>query len=276
MSSAVTWPFSSTAGITSSSAPSARINCSRSLVKQSEMTIRVRYPFARQTSASAGPVLPPVYSTTVEPASSRPWRSAPSIIASAIRSFIEPLGFRCSSLTQTSTPLAGARLRSRTSGVLPIASRTEDIRRSLLNIADPTLYLFDGHNLLHAGGFTDLRELRDTLASWVATRGAKGVLVFDGHGPRETHGALEVRFAEHADSVIERLASENRERERVCVVSTDSTLRATAGRMVKTVTSQTFLAEFEPPGHVERKRAPLADRLDEETRARLEQLRRGQ
>ena len=149
-------------------------------------------------------------------------------------------------------------------------------RRSLLNIADPTLYLFDGHNLLHAGGFTDVRELRDTLASWVATRGAKGVLVFDGHGRGETHGALEVRFAEHADSVIERLASENRERERVCVVSTDSTLRATAGRMVKTVTSQTFLAEFEPPDHAEQKRAPLADRLDEETRDALERLRRGQ
>ena len=45
--------------------------------------------------------------------------------------------------------------------------------------------------------------------------------------------------------------------------------------MVKAVTSQTFLAEFEPPDHVEQKRAPLAERLDEETRARLERLRRG-
>ncbi len=159
--------------------------------------------------------------------------------------------------------------------MLPIASRTEDTTHSLLNIADPTLYLFDGHNLLHAGGFTDLRELRDTLASWVATRGARGVLVFDGTGSDEKHGALEVRYAEHADSVIERLASENRDRERVCVVSTDSTLRATAGRMVKTVTSQTFLADFEPVTHVEEKRAELADRLDDETRARLERMRRG-
>ena len=84
-----------------------------------------------------------------------------------------------------------------------------------------------------------------------------------------------MRFAAHADSLIERLASENRSRERVCVVSTDSTLRATAGRMVKTVTSQTFLAEFEPPDHVEQKRAPLAERLDAETRDALERLRRG-
>jgi predicted RNA-binding protein with PIN domain len=159
---------------------------------------------------------------------------------------------------------------------LPIASSTEDIAHSLLDIADPTLYLFDGHNLLHAGGFTDVRGLRDTLASWVAMRGAKGVLVFDGSGRDETHGSLEVRFAEHADSVIERLASENRDRERVCVVSTDSTLRATAGRMVKTVTSQTFLADLEPASHSEQKRAELADRLDAETRARLERLRRGE
>ena len=62
----------------------------------------------------------------------------------------------------------------------------------------------------------------------------------------------------------------------MCVVSTDSTLRATAGRMVKTVTSQTFLADFEPATHVEEKRAELADRLDDETRARLERLRRGE
>ena len=102
------------------------------------------------------------------------------------------------------------------------------------------------------------------------------MLVFDGSGRDETHGALEVRFAEHADSVIERLASENRDRERVCVVSTDSTVRATAGRMVKTVTSQAFLADFEQASHVEEKRAELADRLDDETRARLERMRRGQ
>ena len=159
--------------------------------------------------------------------------------------------------------------------MFPIASRTGDIGRSLIDIADPTLYLFDGHNLLHAGTYADQRELRDTLASWVATRGARGVLVFDGHGTDETRGPLEVRFAAHADSVLERLASENRDRERVCVVSTDATLRATAGRMVKTVTSQTFLAEMEPVEHAERKRAELADRLDDETRARLEQLRRG-
>src|SRR5438067_5264952 len=87
------------------------------------MTILARYPFARQTSASAGPVLPPVYSTTVVPGSIEPSRSAPSIIDSAIRSFIEPVGFKYSSLTQSSAPFSGASRRSRTSGVFPIVAR---------------------------------------------------------------------------------------------------------------------------------------------------------
>src|SRR5438105_5081922 len=124
MSCAVTRPRSSTASITSSSAPSARISCMRSSLKQAEMTIRARYPFARQTRASAGPVLPPVYSTTVVPGAMSASRSAPSIIESAIRSFIDPVGFRYSSLTQISAPFSGASARRRASGVDPIASRT--------------------------------------------------------------------------------------------------------------------------------------------------------
>jgi len=143
-------------------------------------------------------------------------------------------------------------------------------------MADPTLYLFDGHNLLHAGGFADQRELRDTLASWVATQGARGVLVFDGVGQDETRGPLDVRFAANADSLIERLASENRARERVCVVSTDATVRSTAGRLVQTRTSQTFLRDLEPVQHDEQRRSPLSDRLDSATRAALERLRRGE
>ena len=35
-------------------------------------------------------------------------------------------------------------------------------------VAEPTLYLFDGYNLLHAGAFEDPRELVDRLASFVA------------------------------------------------------------------------------------------------------------
>ena len=49
-------------------------------------------------------------------------------------------------------------------------------------MSEPTLYLFDGYNLLHAGEFSDAAELVDALASFVALRGARGVVVFDGHG----------------------------------------------------------------------------------------------
>ena len=80
-------------------------------------------------------------------------------------------------------------------------------------MADATLYLFDGYNLLHAGEFTDARELRDVLASFVAVKGARGVLVFDGVGADEQHGPLEVRYAPHADALIERFAGEHRANE---------------------------------------------------------------
>src|SRR5437879_11520008 len=93
------------------------------------------------------------------------------------------------------------------------------------SVADPTLYVFDGHNLLHAGGFADPRELRDNLASFVALRGARGVLVFDGFGDDEVRGPLEVRFARNGDSLIERLATQSRCTERGCVVASGSTVR---------------------------------------------------
>lgn len=48
-----------------------------------------------------------MYSTTVSPRLSDPSRSAPSIIATAMRSFIEPLELRYSSLTQSSAPFSG-------------------------------------------------------------------------------------------------------------------------------------------------------------------------
>ena len=73
--------------------------------------------------------------------------------------------------------------------------------------AEPTLYLFDGYNLLHAGEFEDPRELVDALASFVAVQGARGVIVFDGVGEDRAHGPLEVRYADHADALLERLAA---------------------------------------------------------------------
>jgi predicted RNA-binding protein with PIN domain len=141
---------------------------------------------------------------------------------------------------------------------------------------EPTLYLFDGYNLLHAGGFADPRELRDRLASFVAMKGARGVLVFDGVGSDEERGPLAVRYAADADSLLERLAAEHRDRERVCLVSSDFALRGTSGQQVSTLSSQLFVGELEPIGREEAPRSALGDRVDEATRARLERLRRGE
>ena len=142
-------------------------------------------------------------------------------------------------------------------------------------MADPTLYLFDGYNLLHSGPFEDARALTDALASFVAVRGARGVLVFDGVGKDAACGALEVRYAPHADALLERLAAEHRERERVCLVSSDAAVRGTSGQEVKKISSRTFLGELEPATHRDERRSQLADRLDDTVRARLERLRRG-
>jgi predicted RNA-binding protein with PIN domain len=141
-------------------------------------------------------------------------------------------------------------------------------------MADATLYLFDGYNLLHAGSFTDARELVDQLASFVALRGARGVVVFDGVGEARAHGPLEVRFAPHADAVLERLAADFRGRERVCLVSSDFAVRGTSGQEVTKVTSATFVKELEPAGRREDRPHRLAERLDRATRDRLERLRR--
>ena len=142
-------------------------------------------------------------------------------------------------------------------------------------MAEPTLYLFDGFNLLHAGGFGSPEELRDLLASWVAAQGARGVLVFDGAGPTERHGVLEVRWAKDADSVLERLAAEHRGSEQVALVSSDSAVRGTAGIEVRKLASQTFLSELSRPSQAPAAPGDLRDKLDPDTLNKLEQLRRG-
>jgi predicted RNA-binding protein with PIN domain len=142
-------------------------------------------------------------------------------------------------------------------------------------VADATLYLFDGYNVLRAAELEDRRELIDWLASFVAMRGARGVVVFDGVGEDERYGALEVRFAPHADALLERLAAEHRDREQVCLVSSDAAVRGTSGQKVAKVSSREFASALEEIAHREDRPSRVGDRVDEETRARLEQLRRG-
>ena len=143
-------------------------------------------------------------------------------------------------------------------------------------MAEPTLYLFDGYNLLHAGGYEDPRALVDQLASFVAARGARGVVVFDGGGEERDVGPLAVRYASHADTLIERLAAEHRSRDVVCLVSSDAAIRGTSGQEVRKATSAAFLADLEAEGHSERRPSPVRERLDAKTLAELERLRRGQ
>jgi predicted RNA-binding protein with PIN domain len=141
-------------------------------------------------------------------------------------------------------------------------------------VAEPTLYLFDGYNVLHAGDFAEPRELVDQLASFVALKGARGVVVFDGVGEERTHGPLEVRYAPHADAVLERLAAEHRSRERVCLVSSDIAVRGTSGQEVMKVSSKTFVRDLDVAPEQEQRPHRLGERLDPETRDRLEKLRR--
>jgi predicted RNA-binding protein with PIN domain len=141
---------------------------------------------------------------------------------------------------------------------------------------DPTLYLFDGFNVLRATELEDAASLVDRLASFVALRGARGVVVFDGVGEELNVGPLSVRYAAHADELLERLAAEHRLTERVCLVSSDSAIRSVSGQEVMKRSSRAFSDELREVGpELASKPSRLADRLDDATRARLEDLRRG-
>jgi predicted RNA-binding protein with PIN domain len=118
--------------------------------------------------------------------------------------------------------------------------------------------------------------LRDALASYVAVRGARGIVVFDGLGDLVSRGPLEVRYAPNADAMLERLAAEHRRREHVVLVTSDATLKHASGIEVAKVSSGVFAAELQQAAHVEDAPRGLAGKLDDETRARLEKLRRGE
>lgn len=140
---------------------------------------------------------------------------------------------------------------------------------------DVSLYLFDGSNLFHAGRFAQRDDLVDELASYVAVRGARGVVVFDGVGTDRDVGGLAVRFAPDADTLLERLAADCRTREAVVLVTSDAAVRGTSGQEVRKRGSAEFLAELGEVAHREDAASRIGERVDEETRARLERLRRG-
>src|SRR5581483_354811 len=96
----------------------------RSSVAFSGITQVSGYPFSFATIASEIPVFPLVGSSSARPGSSSPEASAASIIASATRSLIDPVGFAPSSLAYSWTPGFGDSRVSSTSGVPPTRSRT--------------------------------------------------------------------------------------------------------------------------------------------------------
>jgi predicted RNA-binding protein with PIN domain len=143
---------------------------------------------------------------------------------------------------------------------------------------EPSLYLFDGYNLLHASPGASREELIDGLAGFLALKGARGIVVFDGRGEKRRIGPLEVHFAEHADQLVERLAAERRLSERVAVVSSDAAIRETAGPLVERIPSRSFIHELgtesSAPQRGPASSSRVEDVLDPETRAKLDEWRR--
>src|SRR5262245_34656583 len=95
--------------------------------------------------ASDDPVLPPVYSITRMPGRNAPRASAPSIIASAMRSLYDPVGLRASSLTTTSASALPTMRFRRTTGVPPIAFNTESAIDDVYIGVQTILVEFTGH-----------------------------------------------------------------------------------------------------------------------------------
>jgi predicted RNA-binding protein with PIN domain len=138
------------------------------------------------------------------------------------------------------------------------------------------LYLFDGYNLLHAGGYRSAEELVDRLAGFVALQGARGVVVFDGVGTDAVVGSLEVRFAPAADHLLERLAAEHRNQAEVTLVSTDRAIRETTGLAVRKLRSQDFSRQLEESRRegFNPSRGKVEDALGDDVRRRLDEWRR--
>lgn len=141
----------------------------------------------------------------------------------------------------------------------------------------PAFYLFDGYNLMNASEIRERQGLVDDLASYLAYKGARGVVVFDGRGDESEFGPLQVRFAASADHLIERLAAERRDTYEVFVVTSDREIRGTTGH-VRHRTASEFMAELAGK-HEESSNATrstrIAETLDSTTREQLERLRRG-
>ena len=161
-----------------------------------------------------------------------------------------------------------------------------------------TLYIVDGYNVLHAlfrgvgkeELFARRDWLADRLADFAALKGARAVLVFDGHGPESTTsvpvkgGPLEVRFAGGAftaDTLIARLIASCEADVHAVVVSADQEVQRTATRAgVSRMTPNELGAELRTRDEVldssskaSTMPSRLEDKVDPETLRRLEEMR---
>ena len=157
------------------------------------------------------------------------------------------------------------------------------------------LLVVDGYNLLHADhayrelAHRDLEAARRRLVDDVSVFAAgrfEAVVVFDGGGPDPGAVAgVRVEFSGHgeADTIVEALAFRSRDETRPCVVVTSdrATRDAVLGRGVDVISSAKMLEHLDESAEEWREssgrghRVTIADRLDPETRARLEERARG-
>ena len=110
------------------SEPHISSNCLRSGLVFSGITQINLYPRTLAAIASEIPVLPLVGSRIVAPGFKRPSRSAASIIEIAVRSLIEPVGFRSSIFAHKRTFGAGERRGKPIRGVFPTDDSSESYR----------------------------------------------------------------------------------------------------------------------------------------------------
>jgi hypothetical protein len=96
-----------------------------------------RYPFTAATSARPTPVLPAVASMIVPPGRSQPRRSASSTIATPTRSLMLPPGLSDSSFKSMRAGTPCAIRASGTSGVQPIAARTDGVMPRCIRSGGP-------------------------------------------------------------------------------------------------------------------------------------------
>ena len=102
------------------------------------------------------------------------------------------------------------------------------------------------------------------------------MLVFDGRERASSAARSRCAGRKDADALLERLAAERRGKEQVAIVSSDTAVRGTAGIEVRKLASQSFLAELARPSQPPATRGDLRDRIDPDTLAQLERLRRGE